>query len=247
MIADYNDYHFSKREYVTYIVMGFILCLITAQLFYSNLILSLLLIPFIPLYISNKKKKLIAQRKWKLNIEFRDGLLSLSSALNAGYSLENAFYQGSMDLKLMYGKDSLIVGEFENIVHRIHMNIPVESIVEDLGGRSCVEDIINFAEVLKTAKRTGGDIIHIIHTTSKIINDKLEVKRDIITLITAKKLEAGIMNIVPFGIILYLKLFSSEFLEPLYHNMFGIVFMSIVLICIYGVSRISNKIMDINV
>jgi tight adherence protein B len=247
VIADYNVYHFSKREYTQYIIMSALMCLVTAYLFYSNLILSILLIPFVPIYLINLKKKLIAQRKWQLNIEFKDGLLSLSSALNAGYSLENAFNQAVADVKLMYSKDSLIAVEFESIVNRIQMNLTVESIIEDLGRRSGVEDIVNFAEVLKTAKRTGGDLIHVIRTTSKIINDKLEVKREIITLITAKKIEANIMNIVPFGIVLYLKLFSSEFLTPLYHNLFGILFMTIVLICIYLVSQISNKIMDINV
>lgn len=247
MIEDYNVYYFSKREWAQQVAISAIMCLTTAYLFYSNLVFSLLLIPFIPLYLINLKKKLIAQRRWQLNLEFKDGLLSLSSALNAGYSLENAFKQALTDLKLMYSKDSLIVIEFENIVHRIQMNLTVESIIEDLGSRSGVEDIINFAEVLKTAKRTGGDLIHIIRTTTKIINDKLEVKREIITLITAKKLEANIMNIVPFGIVLYLKLFSSEFLIPLYHNLFGSLFMTIVLICIYVVSQISSKIMDINV
>lgn len=247
MIADYNVYHFSKNEHIQYITIGAITCLVIAYLFYSNLTLSLLLILFFPLYLNKLKKKIITQRKWQLNIEFKDGLLCLSAALNAGYSLENAFIQALADLKLMYSNQSLIVHEFENIVHKIQMNITVEDIIEDLGRRSGVEDIVNFSEVLKTAKRTGGDLIHVIRTTSKIINDKIEVKREIITLITSKKLEAKIMNLVPFGIILYLKFFSSEFLLPLYHNLFGVLFMTIVLICIYGVSQLSNKIMDIHV
>ncbi|MFV0342072.1 MAG: type II secretion system F family protein [Anaerocolumna sp.] len=247
MIVDYNIYRFSKKEYVQYAFIWLIMCLFIAYLFYSNFILSILLIPLFPIFILDVKKKIIARRKWQLNTEFKDGLLSVSSALNAGYSLENAFIHASEDLKLIYSDNSLIITEFKNIVLRMQMNFTVESILEDLGKRSGVEDIANFSEVIKTAKRTGGDLIHVIQTTSKIISDKLEVKREIITLITAKKLEAKIMNLIPFGIVLYLRIFSPEFLTPLYHNVFGILFMSIVLICIYGVSQISNKIMDIHV
>lgn len=247
MIADYSVYHFSKSEFLKYISLGTLTCLVTGYLFYSNIFLSILLIPYIFIFLKSKKKNLIEKRKWQLNLEFRDGLLSLSSALNVGYSLENAFTQAVMDLKLMYSKESLIVEEFESIVLRISMNQTVESIMEDFGNRSGIEDITNFADVLKTAKRTGGDLIHVIRTTSKIINDKLEVKREIITLITAKKLEAEIMNMVPFGIILYLRLFSAGLLEPLYHNAFGNLFMTILLVSIYGVTRLSNKIMDIHI
>lgn len=247
MITNYNNYHFSKAEYIKYILTSLLCCLLVGHLFYSNLILSSVLVPFIVLFLMNKKKKIIDQRKWQLNLEFKDGLSSLSAALNVGYSLENAFAQAVMDLKLMYNKDSLIVREFEQIVIQLQMNQTVEDLIEDLGSRSGLEDIANFSEVLKTAKRTGGDLIHIIRTTSKIINDKIEVKREIVTLITAKKLEANIMNIIPFGIILYLKTFSSGLLLPLYHNLFGIIFMSLVLIGIYVVSRISNRIMDIKV
>lgn len=247
MIDDYNVYKFSKKECIQYMILGGVGCLLTASLFYSNLLLSFVLIPFIPFYLKNIKRKLIAQRKWQLNIEFRDGLLCLSAALNASYSLENAFIQAVEDLRLLYRDNSLIVIEFEGIVHQIHMNVTVESIIEDLGRRSGIEDIMYFSEVLKTAKRTGGDLIQVIRTTSKIMSDKLEVKREIVTLITAKKLEANIMIIVPFGIVLYLKLFSPEFLVPLYHNLFGIIFMTIILLCIYGISRIASKIMDIQV
>lgn len=247
MIDDYNEYKFSAQEYFQYISIGLCICLIISYLFYSNLSLSFLISPFIFLFLKKKKQQLIKRRKWQLNIEFKDGLLSLSSALSAGYSLENAFVQASKDLQLMYDKNSYIVSEFENIVNRIYMNQTIESILEDFGKRSGIEDIANFADVIKTAKRTGGDIIHVIRTTSKIINDKLEVKREIITLITAKKLEARIMNLVPFGIILYLKVFSGNFLKPLYHNLFGVIFMTIVLVCIYGINLLSNKIMDIEV
>lgn len=127
------------------------------------------------------------------------------------------------------------------------MNQPVEVILKDFADRSGIDDIKNFAEVFDTAKRTGGDLIKIIRSTGNIIRDKIEVKREIITMITAKKFESNIMNLIPFGIIVYLRMFSPDFLSPLYHNLFGILFMTVILIIYYGISRIAKKIISIEV
>ena len=56
-----------------------------------------------------KKKK---ARKWEFNQQFRQGILCLSAALNAGYSIENAFGEAIGDLSLMYDEDADIIQEF---------------------------------------------------------------------------------------------------------------------------------------
>jgi len=247
VINNYNIYQYTKKERFQYFMQGALIGVIIGFLFYSSVLGIMLLSLYGLFYVRNKKKQLIEDRKWQLNLEFRDGLASVSAALSAGYSVENAFVQAVKDLKLMYAEDSLIVGEFEGIVYQIHMNRTVEDILKNLADRSCVEDIANFAEVFITAKRTGGDIIKIIRSTGNTIGDKIEVKREILTLITAKKFESNIMSLIPICIILYLRIFSPGFLDPLYHNLFGFIFMSILLVIYYVVYRLAQKIMSIEV
>ncbi|BCN32937.1 hypothetical protein bsdtb5_42320 [Anaeromicropila herbilytica] len=147
----------------------------------------------------------------------------------------------------MYEKDSYIVKEFEYMTRQLKNNQTIEDVFLDFSNRSKVEDICNFTEVFITAKRTGGDLIKIIRRTSNSISDKIEVKREIITLITAKKFESSIMNFIPLGIILYMWLFSPGFMDPLYGNIKGVVVMSAALV-LYGVAyKISQKIIDIEV
>lgn len=187
------------------------------------------------------------ERKWELNLQFRDGITSISSALNAGYSIENAICEAKKDLLLMYDENTIIVKEFQYMIYQMNNNQTVEEILQDFAERSSVEDIHNFAEVFITAKRTGGDIIKIIRTTSNSISDKLEVKREILTLITAKKFESNIMNVIPLGIILYMWVCSPGFLDPLYGNILGIGIMSVALL-LYGVAYvISQQIINIEV
>lgn len=244
---NYSEYKFSKQEYITHLFFGLLLTSFIAYLFYQSIIAMILFSPLSMKYIIHKKTQIIEERKWKLNMEFREGILCLSAALNAGYSIENAFSEAYKDLTMMYGDDSFILAEFKQITQQLKMNQTVENALKDLADRSQVEDISNFFEVFATAKRTGGDIVKIIRVTGKNIGDKIEIKREIQTLITAKKLEARIMSLIPIGIILYLWLCSPGFLDPLYHNIIGVFIMSIALVFYYFSYRLTERIINIQV
>ena len=102
------------------------------------------------------------KEKKKLNYQFRDALTSLSVAVQAGYSAENAVSACVRDLERLYGEETDILKEFRYIESQQKVSVPVEELFLDLGDRSGVEDIENFALVFHTAKRTGGDMNRVI-------------------------------------------------------------------------------------
>lgn len=178
-------------------------------------------------------------------MQFREGILSLSAALNAGYSIENAFTEALKDMHFIYGEEAYIIKEFSYIIYQIQMNQTVENVLEDFAYRSQIEEIYNFSQLFITVKRTGGDIVKIISRTGKTLSDKIEIEREIKTLLTAKKFESKIMCVIPFGIILYMWICSPGFLDSMYHNIVGNVVMTIVLV-VYAVAYfLAEKIMDI--
>lgn len=240
-------YRYSFKEYLEDILKGAGSIFITGYLFYRSIYCCLALSPALYFYIRKKKKERQSRQQWKLNLEFRDGIAAVSAVLCAGYSAEHAFEEALKDLSLIYPKDSMIVREFTYMSNQLRMNITAEKVLSEFGIRTGIEDIISFAEVFTTAKRTGGDLIQVIQTTGDILSDKLEVKREIVTLVSAKKLEAEIMKRVPLGIIGYLSLTSPDFLTPLYHNPLGIVIMTILLFLYAVAGRAVDKIIAIEV
>lgn len=201
--------------------------------------------PLSILYVEKQKQNRISERKWQLNLQFREGLTALIGALNAGYSIENSFAAAVSELRILYGKEELIVKEFEEIVMGLKMNQTVESLLADLAKRSHVEDIEMFAEVFSVCKRTGGDLLMIISASLENIEDKIEVRRHIKTLTAAKRMEAKIMAVVPLGIIAYLKAFSGGLLEPLYGNLSGRLIMTVLLIGYLIAYELSGRIVNI--
>lgn len=247
MKIDYREYHFTKREWGLYIIQGILLCVIVNYLFYQNAVLYVFMIPIPMLWLKWKKKMRLEQRKKELNYQFRDALNSLSVSLRAGYSIENSLIEAEKDMRKLNGKSAEIVRELSYINGQIKVNIPVEELLTDFGERSDLEDIKNFASVFMIARKTGGNMAVIVSEAASDINEKVEVERTIETAVAAKKFEQTIMSAMPACIIVYMQMASPGFLDGLYGNLFGILFMTVCL-CMYGMSWwAGRKIVEIEV
>ena len=130
---------------------------------------------------------------------------------------------------------------------QLQVSVPVEELFLDFGKRCKVEDIANFASVFATAKRTGGDMVVILQKTSRILGDKIDVKKEIEATVAGKKSEQWIMSMMPFGIILYMQITSPGFLQVLYGNAFGVVTMTVCLAIYFLAYWMGKKIVDIEV
>lgn len=217
------------------------------RLFYDSWIAVGLFLPVIlPWFVYQKKRQQERLRRL-LGIQFRDAISSVLTNLRAGYSPENAFMEAEHDMELLYGKRSPICSELSKIKKGIKNNIPLEKLLLKLGNESRNPDIQDFAEVFAVAKRSGGNMTKIIQRTITVISQKMDVEKEIDVLISAKRTEARIMNMVPFFIIAYISLTSPGFFSPLYHNVFGIAVMSVCMVFYAGAYFLSERIVNINV
>ena len=244
---DYSRYCFSLKEKVIYLGQGILLAAGLDFLFYKSIWVMLILLPVPVLYLCWQRKQLIQERKRRLDYQFKDALNSMSVAVQAGYSVENAISACVRDLRQLYENGADILEEFQYIESQQHVSIPVEELFLDLGRRSGVEDIENFAEVFYAAKRTGGDMDKVIQKTARMLGDKIDVKKEIEATLAAKKSEQMIMSLMPAGIILYMRLTSPGFLDVMYGNPFGICVMTICLGIYVGAYWMGRRIVDIEI
>lgn len=244
---DYNSYKFTVLEWLKYSLFATALTALGSYIFYKSIIIFFILFPFCFLYPNLKRKYLIAEKKRKLVLEFKEAIMILSSLLNAGYSLENSVKEALVELRLLYSKDNLIIREFEYINQLIYMNISVEKAFDDLAYRSHSEDIKSFAKVLRIAKRSGGELESIISHTVNVIGDKVRVKEEIVTMTAAKRFEQSVMNIFPLFIILYIDISSPGFFNIMYTTIIGRLCMSMGLIVYLFAMYISKSLLNIEV
>lgn len=193
-----------------------------------------------------ERKRHRRQQKYEMTLQFRSGLQGISSALSAGYSIENSFKEARRDLVLLYGEDALLAREFLWIERQLALNQPLENLLFAFGNRWDTEDILHFAQVFQTAKRGGGDLIAITRRTAEKISEKIEVKREIHAMIAGKRLEGKVMCLVPLGIIVYFWICSPGFLDCLYTSS-GRPVMTVLLLVYAAAYYWSGRLSDIEV
>ncbi|MDE7321556.1 MAG: type II secretion system F family protein [Lachnospiraceae bacterium] len=245
--TDYKTYKFSRQEIAVHFLLGALSAAVTAWLFYDSVVAWFLLMPFIILSLKDKGRLLCQKRMRKLEVEFRAVILSVSANLQAGYSMENSFREAYRDILNLYGQESVMAVELQLMLRRLENNEPLEDVLMNLAYRSGVQDIRDFADIFQIAKRGGGDMRGIIANTAGIIGDKQEVRREIETVVSEKKLEQQIMRYIPFFIVFYISITTKGYFESLYHNITGWVIMTVSLGVHAVACRISDRILNIRI
>lgn len=203
--------------------------------------------PFIIIFLKKKQRDLCKLRKQELLNQFKEMLISLNNAVQAGYSLDNALTETYKDMLYFYQDDSLIVKELAYIRAGMRNGRTIEEMMEDFGERSKTEDIMDFANVLAVGKKSGGNMNEIIKSGISVIEEKIDTKQKIQTLLSARKLEAKIMSGIPFFIILYIGSTSKGYFDTLYQTLGGHLFMTVCLFVYLAAVYLSERIVDIEI
>lgn len=235
------------EDYIKAFVKGIVLLGMTAYLFYDTWIAALALTPVLYIYLILWRVQVCQEKEQEFREQFRVSIQTMASALNIGYSVENAVRETARDLKPLFRRGSRIRKEFERMIHQLDMNQPVEQVMSELAGRVSQEDVENFVIVFSAAKRTGGDSISILRSAVRDISDKIEAEKEIQTLLASKKLEFKVMCIIPFGILFYMRLAFPEFMQVLYGNPAGAVLMTVCLGIYAAAYRMGEKLVEIEV
>lgn len=206
-----------------------------------------MLLPIGVWYYRNLEQECIRLKKQEFETQFKEMIQTLSSALNTGYSIENGIRESQKELELLYPEDTPIRRELLLMVRQLRMQVPVEQVVEDLAKRVQLEDVENFAAVFVTAKRSGGNLMEIIRNTTRQIGDKIDVHREIQTILAAKRYEFKVMSVIPYMLIAYMRLSFPEFMTCLYGNLIGIGVMTVCLMIYIGAYYLGVKLIEIEV
>lgn len=246
-LVNYESYRMTVCEELKCLGMSALLAAVAAWILYKHPLGLLLGVAIFPVYRRNYVRKRISEQKQELLLQFKDGMQSVSVALLSGYSIENAWIEAEKELQELHGAEAYMSEEMRYMNSGIRMNQPVEQLLEQFAMRTGCEDIIGFAEIFRFAKRSGGNFARIIQNTVQRIAEKQEVEREIQTILSGKKMEQKIMNVVPVCLLAYLNLTSEEFLEPLYGNLFGGCVMTVAFVAYVGAFLLAQKMVEIKI
>ena len=247
-LTDYDVYVMTKSEKMFTIVVAAIALFAVGYVFYHSLILSALLALFAVKAPKIRTRQIIDKRKNQLSLQFKDMLYSLSSALSVGKSVETGIRDSLQDLQVIYpDSETDILVELGLILRGLGMNNTIEDMFGQFAERAHLEDIDNFVDIFVTCKRTGGDLIEVMRSTSNTIGDKIEVKQEIETMISGKKYEFNFLMILPVIMVLFLTLTSGDYMAPVFTTIVGRIAMTVAIAIFALAYVVGSKIMKINI
>lgn len=210
-------------------------------------IAGLVCIPFCVAFAWMRGKRTRGQKQKEKQQElFAEYLGFLKEALMVGYSLEQAVGEAKKGMITAGGEDAPFLQGVSRMERKMQLGMSVEAAFAEWAQETSCEDMRDFSEVLFIAKRTGGAVQQVIENTERVIREKQETLRYIRSVLHSREYEANVMKLMPLVMLLYLRLFMAEYLEPLYHNPAGIFIMSVVSV-VYGIlCLVSDKVTKIS-
>jgi tight adherence protein B len=223
-----------------------ITCLL-AWLFYDSY-WGLLLLPFV-WWLNSRRYLTEKKRKWeeKLGEEYKEMLLSVSSSLQAGYSVEHAFEEAERSLKLLYQTQSVLLPGIERLNGQVRLRVPIETAFLQMAEAYKSEDLIDFAVVFGFGKLLGGGYVQNIKETAAKISQRVELMMEIRTCIAEKQLELKAMTVMPVGMLAYMRLTAADYMGAVYHNPMGIAVMTVALFVYAGSIWLGRHIINISI
>jgi tight adherence protein B len=227
------------------VVTGAILACAAAGLYYHSFAAGLLFAPLGLLAPRWARVQLERWRRDRLKHQFKDALQSISSSLSAGRSVDNAILSVPDDLRMIYPDPTTEIRlEFERIGSRMRNGDSMEQCLASFGERARIEDIRIFADVVSTAKRSGGDLVAAVRGAAEQLGDKMEVERELAVILARKRFEARMMLAAPFVFILFLSITAPDYMAPLY-SAIGYVLLTVTLAVHAGCYYMADRIMAI--
>ena len=211
-------------------------------LFYNSFIGCFVLLPCLPVYYKREKRLQKQAENQRLKKEFQQVIRLMTKGLEVGYSLEKCVETTAMEYEQMVEeKNSIMLSYLHIFTKKIQINIPIQQIFEEFAVDSGLDEAESFAQIIDTARKTGGNLPAILRRTTEIMSEKDQVQEEIITMMSAKRMEQKVMTAMPVGILAYMRLTSSGYMDPLYGNPIGFLILT-------GVSMIwAEKIIEIEI
>jgi len=168
-----------------------------------------LLLPYLILRIQ-------AQRSSKqFNDMFPDALDLLSRSLRAGHALVSSLSMVSEQMEPPISK------EFEIVVDEINFGLSLKEALLNLCERRTSTDLKFFSVAVMIQTETGGNLTQIMNNLSRILRERVQLKRQVNTLNAEAKVSAYLLIGLPIFLFCYFYVSNFDYISLLWRDQMG--------------------------
>lgn len=148
------------------------------------------------------------RRRVKFNEQLVDALGTMSNALRAGFSINQAFES------VANIGDKPIAQEFNVLLQQMRVGLPFDAALASLDKRVGSDDLTLVCTSIDIARRTGGNLTDIFDRISETIRGRMRIERRVRTLTAQGRLQGIIVSLMPFVLGLAMTVMKPDVMRP---------------------------------
>jgi len=156
------------------------------------------------------------RRLLRFNEQLEDALTSMSSALKAGFSINQA-----LDVVAQENRPPISF-EFRLLMQEIRLGVPMEEALNKMVDRMQSDDLELVATAIITARQTGGELTVIFQRLAEVIRERLRIEGRLRAMTALGKLQAVIVGAMPFLLMFLMAKVAPEMMNVFFNSMFGL-------------------------
>jgi tight adherence protein B len=209
--------------------------LLAGALFGSLAAVGALLAPRLILRILRKR------RLDRFNLQLVDGLISMSSALKAGFSILQAFESVAKQ------NQNPISQEFSLFLQQTRVGVKFEEALHSMEERVGSEDLLLMNQSIEIARLTGGNLTEVFEKIAATIRERMRIQMRIRSLTAQGRLQGIIVGSVPVLLLFLMTMMDPQMMIPFFTSKAGIGLLVVAAALEIGGALIIRKIIRIEV
>ena len=157
----------------------------------------------------------IQRRRKAFTNQLGDCLTMAANALRAGFSFVQA-----MELITREMEDP-ISEEFEKVVAEMRLGNHLEESLTAMERRVASSDFALVVTAVVIQRQVGGNLAQILDTISETINDRIRMRREVMTLTAQGRASGWVLAALPIGVAFILNFINPGYLQPLFDEDIG--------------------------
>lgn len=157
------------------------------------------------------------RRKQKFNIQLVDALGSMSNAMRAGFSINQAFET------VVQTGEKPISQEFGVMLQQMRVGMNFFEALQSLDQRVGSDDLTLVVTAIDIARRTGGNLTEIFDKISLTIRERMRIERRVQTLTAQGRLQGLIVASMPVVLGVAMTILKPDMMMPFFRATSGMI------------------------
>jgi tight adherence protein B len=162
-------------------------------------------------FVSYRRQK----RFEKIEELFPDAIDTLARAVRAGHAFTTALEMISNETT------EPLASEFRQLYEEQKFGMPVRDALMNLTERVPLVDVKFFVTAVMLQRETGGNLAEILDNLSYVIRERFKIQRQVRVHTAQGRLTMALLMGMPPTVVLILRIFSPEFVRPLFYDPIG--------------------------